>query len=51
MDQKTRAQGISLIKKVEQSMLKIFEGDDSNQFFEFVYMAYFEYYTYMREHD
>lgn len=41
----SHAQGFNILTQVEANLLKMFEGDDRNPFFEAVYMTFFAYYS------
>ena len=45
IDKSTLLKGLKTIQYVEEKLLKHFEGDDRNPFFEAVYMAYYHYYS------
>ncbi len=41
----TKVKGYRTVKYVEEKLLKMFEGDDRNPYFEGVYMALYHYYN------
>lgn len=45
IERATQTKGFRTIQHVEDKLLKMFEGDDRNPYFEAVYMAYFHYYN------
>ena len=50
-DKSTSNKGFKTMKFVEDKMLRFFEGDDRNPYFEAVYISFYHYYHQMQEHS